>query len=38
MRVLEAVKEEHEETLNYVRQPVGITTADIHSYFALATG
>ena len=33
--VLEAVKEAHEETLNYVRQPVGITTADIHSYFAL---
>ena len=34
--VLEAVKEAHEETLNYVRQPVGTTTADIHSYFALA--
>ena len=33
--VLEAVKEAHEETLNYVRQPVGTTTADIHSYFAL---
>ncbi|MCF6409749.1 bifunctional 2',3'-cyclic-nucleotide 2'-phosphodiesterase/3'-nucleotidase [Alkalihalobacillus sp. EGI L200015] len=33
--VLEAVKEAHEGTVNYVRQPVGTTTADIHSYFAL---
>ncbi|WP_394137793.1 bifunctional 2',3'-cyclic-nucleotide 2'-phosphodiesterase/3'-nucleotidase [Cytobacillus oceanisediminis] len=33
--ILEAVKEEHEGTVNYVRQPVGETTADIHSYFAL---
>ena len=33
--ILKAVKEEHEETVNYVRQPVGTTTADIHSYFAL---
>lgn len=33
--VLEAVKEDHEGTVNYVRQPVGTTTADIHSYFAL---
>ncbi|MFX3675041.1 MAG: bifunctional 2',3'-cyclic-nucleotide 2'-phosphodiesterase/3'-nucleotidase [Paenisporosarcina sp.] len=33
--VLEAVKEDHEGTINYVRQPVGKTTADIHSYFAL---
>jgi 2',3'-cyclic-nucleotide 2'-phosphodiesterase (5'-nucleotidase family) len=29
------VKEAHEETLHYVRQPVGTTKADIHSYFAL---
>ncbi|KAB2336362.1 bifunctional 2',3'-cyclic-nucleotide 2'-phosphodiesterase/3'-nucleotidase [Cytobacillus depressus] len=34
--ILEAVKKAHEETLNYVRQPVGATKADIHSYFALA--
>ncbi|WP_433957157.1 bifunctional 2',3'-cyclic-nucleotide 2'-phosphodiesterase/3'-nucleotidase [Cytobacillus horneckiae] len=33
--ILRAVKKEHEGTLNYVRQPVGETTADIHSYFAL---
>ncbi|MCP3739993.1 bifunctional 2',3'-cyclic-nucleotide 2'-phosphodiesterase/3'-nucleotidase [Rossellomorea sp. BNER] len=33
--ILEAVKEDHEATVNYVRQPVGQTTADIHSYFAL---
>ncbi|MDQ0271638.1 bifunctional 2',3'-cyclic-nucleotide 2'-phosphodiesterase/3'-nucleotidase [Cytobacillus purgationiresistens] len=33
--ILKAVKKEHEGTLNYVRQPVGETTADIHSYFAL---
>ena len=33
--VLKAVKEDHEGTVNYVRQPVGTTTADIHSYFAL---
>lgn len=33
--ILKAVKEEHEGTVNYVRQPVGETTADIHSYFAL---
>lgn len=33
--VLAAVKKEHEATVNYVRQPVGETTADIHSYFAL---
>ncbi|WP_026585008.1 bifunctional 2',3'-cyclic-nucleotide 2'-phosphodiesterase/3'-nucleotidase [Bacillus sp. J33] len=33
--ILEAVKEDHEGTVNYVRQPVGETTADIHSYFAL---
>lgn len=33
--ILNAVKEDHEGTVNYVRQPVGTTTADIHSYFAL---
>ncbi|CAM3894624.1 bifunctional 2',3'-cyclic-nucleotide 2'-phosphodiesterase/3'-nucleotidase [Mesobacillus thioparans] len=33
--ILEAVKEDHEGTVNYVRQPVGETAADIHSYFAL---
>lgn len=33
--VLAAVKEAHEGTVNYVRQAVGTTTADIHSYFAL---
>ncbi|MEI2356341.1 bifunctional 2',3'-cyclic-nucleotide 2'-phosphodiesterase/3'-nucleotidase [Mesobacillus zeae] len=33
--VLRAVKEDHEGTVNYVRQPVGTTTADIHSYFSL---
>lgn len=29
-----AVQEAHEGTINYVRQPVGTTTADIHSYFS----
>ena len=33
--ILEAVREAHEGTVNYVRTPVGTTTADIHSYFAL---
>ena len=33
--VLEAVETEHEETLAYVRQPVGETAAPLHSYFAL---
>lgn len=33
--VLEAVKEAHDGTVNYVRQAVGTTTSDIHSYFAL---
>jgi 2',3'-cyclic-nucleotide 2'-phosphodiesterase / 3'-nucleotidase / 5'-nucleotidase len=33
--ILEAVKEDHEGTVNYVRQPVGETAADINSYFAL---
>lgn len=29
-----AVKEAHEGTIEYVRQPVGKTSADIHSYFS----
>ena len=33
--ILQAVKVDHEATVDYVRQPVGTTTADIHSYFAL---
>jgi len=33
--VLDAVETEHEETLAYVRQPVGETAAPLHSYFAL---
>ncbi|TDL30979.1 bifunctional 2',3'-cyclic-nucleotide 2'-phosphodiesterase/3'-nucleotidase [Jeotgalibacillus sp. S-D1] len=33
--VLAAVKEAHDGTVNYVRQAVGTTTSDIHSYFAL---
>jgi 2',3'-cyclic-nucleotide 2'-phosphodiesterase len=33
--ILDAVKEAHEGTVNYVNQPVGTTTADIHSYFSL---
>lgn len=32
--VVEAVKEAHEGTIEYVRQAVGTTTADIHSYFS----
>ena len=32
--VVNSVKEAHEGTLTYVRQAVGETTADIHSYFA----
>lgn len=30
-----AIKKDHEGTIDYVRQPVGKTSADIHSYFAL---
>ncbi|MCC2690012.1 MAG: yfkN 2, partial [Rhizobiaceae bacterium] len=30
-----AVKDDHEATLNYVRTPVGMTSAPLHSYFAL---
>jgi 2',3'-cyclic-nucleotide 2'-phosphodiesterase / 3'-nucleotidase len=33
--VLDAVKEEHEATLAYVRRPVGKTSAPLYSYFAL---
>ncbi|WP_417684383.1 bifunctional 2',3'-cyclic-nucleotide 2'-phosphodiesterase/3'-nucleotidase [Roseibium sp.] len=33
--VLDAVKEDHEATLAYVRRPVGETSAPLHSYFAL---
>jgi 2',3'-cyclic-nucleotide 2'-phosphodiesterase/3'-nucleotidase len=33
--VAAAVAEEHEETLEYVRRPVGETAAPLHSYFAL---
>ncbi len=33
--ILDAVREAHEGTVNYVRTAVGTTTADIHSYFAL---
>lgn len=34
-QVVEAVKETHEGTIDYVRSPVGETTAPIHSYFSL---
>lgn len=33
--VLDAIKEAHEGTLTYIRQPVGETTAPIHSYFSM---
>lgn len=33
--VIDAVKEDHEHTLEYVRGPVGKTTASINSWFAL---
>jgi 2',3'-cyclic-nucleotide 2'-phosphodiesterase len=32
--VVNSVKDAHEGTINYVRQAVGTTTADIHSYFS----
>ena len=32
--LVEVVKEAHEGTIDYVRQPVGKTSADIHSYFS----
>ncbi|MHA3914491.1 bifunctional 2',3'-cyclic-nucleotide 2'-phosphodiesterase/3'-nucleotidase [Halovulum sp. GXIMD14793] len=33
--VLDATKAEHDATLEYVRRPVGETSAPLHSYFAL---
>ena len=33
--VLEAVAQEHRETLDYIRRPVGKTAAPLYSYFAL---
>ena len=33
--ILEAAQLEHDETLEYVRRPVGETSAPLHSYFAL---
>lgn len=36
-QVIEAVKETHEATIEYVRSPVGETTAPITSYFSLVT-
>ncbi|QUG40655.1 bifunctional 2',3'-cyclic-nucleotide 2'-phosphodiesterase/3'-nucleotidase [Psychrobacillus sp. INOP01] len=32
--IVDAVKQAHEGTIKYVRQAVGTTTADIHSYFS----
>ncbi|MGW8959787.1 bifunctional 2',3'-cyclic-nucleotide 2'-phosphodiesterase/3'-nucleotidase [Paenibacillus sp. NPDC055715] len=34
-KLIDAIKDEHKGTLDYVRQPVGTTTAPINSYFAL---
>ncbi|MDQ6432968.1 bifunctional 2',3'-cyclic-nucleotide 2'-phosphodiesterase/3'-nucleotidase [Mesorhizobium sp. LHD-90] len=34
-RIVEALKEDHEATLAYVRRPVGKTSAPLYSYFAL---
>ncbi|MGG1617850.1 bifunctional 2',3'-cyclic-nucleotide 2'-phosphodiesterase/3'-nucleotidase [Paenibacillus sp. NRS-1782] len=34
-KLTDAINEEHTGTLDYVRQPVGTTTAPINSYFAL---
>lgn len=33
--VLDSVKEDHENTLAYIRRPVGKTSAPLHSYFSL---
>ncbi|MEH7386486.1 bifunctional 2',3'-cyclic-nucleotide 2'-phosphodiesterase/3'-nucleotidase [Bacillus sp. JJ1521] len=33
--IVDAVKEDHEATLKYVNTPIGTTTDDIYSYFAL---
>jgi 2',3'-cyclic-nucleotide 2'-phosphodiesterase/3'-nucleotidase len=34
-RIIDAIKEEHEATLAYIRKPVGKTSAPLYSYFAL---
>ncbi len=34
-KVLDATQQVHEETLEYIRRPVGMTEAPLHSYFAL---
>ncbi len=34
-RIVDALKEDHEATLAYVRRPVGETSAPLYSYFAL---
>ena len=34
-RIVEALKEDHEATLAYIRRPVGKTSAPLYSYFAL---
>ncbi|ODN70571.1 Aminopeptidase N [Methylobrevis pamukkalensis] len=34
-RILDCVADDHRTTLAYVRRPVGMTTAPLHSYFAL---
>ncbi|WP_241481504.1 bifunctional 2',3'-cyclic-nucleotide 2'-phosphodiesterase/3'-nucleotidase [Mesobacillus campisalis] len=34
-KIVDAVKAEHEATLKYVNTPIGTTTDDIYSYFAL---
>ncbi|TKT76719.1 bifunctional 2',3'-cyclic-nucleotide 2'-phosphodiesterase/3'-nucleotidase [Aquamicrobium sp. LC103] len=34
-RIVDALKEDHEATLAYVRRPVGKTSAPLYSYFAL---
>ncbi len=34
-RVLDATRDVHEETLEYIRRPVGMTDTALHSYFAL---
>ncbi|MDW4551327.1 bifunctional 2',3'-cyclic-nucleotide 2'-phosphodiesterase/3'-nucleotidase [Defluviimonas sp. D31] len=34
-KVLDAVRKEHDETLDYIRRAVGKTSAPLHSYFAL---
>ncbi|NHX28110.1 2',3'-cyclic-nucleotide 2'-phosphodiesterase, partial [Escherichia coli] len=34
-RVLDAVARDHQDTLSYIRRPVGRTATPLHSYFAL---